>query len=155
MKKFLYIFALLLLFCFVNNQAFAQRQGVGLGVIVGEPTGLSLKSWMSASTALNLAAAWSFEKYGAFQVHLDYVFHHPRLVEPNLPFYYGLGGRLKLKDSGSDDNDAHLGIRLPLGLVYLFREVPLDFFIEVVPVLDLAPETAVNLNAALGMRFYF
>ncbi len=155
MKKFLYIFALLLLFCFVNNQVFAQRQGVGLGVIVGEPTGLSLKSWMSASTAFNLAAAWSFEEYGAFQVHLDYVFHHPRLLESNLPFYYGLGGRLKLKDSGGNDSDAHLGIRLPLGLAYLFREAPLDFFIEVVPVLDLAPETVVNLNAALGMRFYF
>ncbi len=141
MKKFLYIFVSLLLFCFVNNQVSAQRQGAGLGVIVGEPTGLSLKSWrLSASTAFNLAAAWSSEEYGAFQVHLDYVFHHPRLLESNLPFYYGLGGRLKLKDSVGNDSDAHLGIRLPLGLAYLFREAPLDFFIEVVPVLDLLPK---------------
>lgn len=155
MKRVWVIVFFSLALCLSANQVFAQRQGVGLGVIVGEPTGLSLKSWFSSSTALDLAAAWSFGDYEAFQFHLDYVFHHPRLIEANFPFYYGLGGRLKLKDTHDDESDAHIGVRFPLGLVYLFREAPLDFFIEVVPILDLAPETDVNLNAAVGMRFYF
>ena len=155
MKRIWIIAIFFLLLCLSKNQVFAQQQGVGLGVIIGEPTGLSLKSWMSSSTALDLAAAWSFGDYDAFQIHLDYVFHHPRLVEANFPFYYGFGGRLKLKDTNDDESDAHIGVRFPLGLVYLFRDAPLDFFIEVVPILDLAPETDVNLNAAVGMRFYF
>lgn len=156
MRKIGIMFFVFLLLCVPAKQASAQGQGVGLGVIIGEPTGISLKSWVSASTALDLAAAWSFTDYEAFQFHLDYVFHHPRLVETNLPFYYGLGGRLKLKDNDDDDeDDAHIGVRFPLGLTYLFRNAPLDFFIEAVPVLDLAPETEVNVNAAIGMRFYF
>jgi hypothetical protein len=144
-----------LLICLSANQTAAQRRGVGLGVIIGEPTGISLKSWLSSSTALAMAAAWSFSDYEAFQVHLDYVLHHPRLVEPNFPFYYGIGGRLKLHDTHADKNDAHFGVRIPLGLTYLFRDVPLDMFIEVVPILDLVPDTDVTLNAAVGMRFYF
>jgi hypothetical protein len=31
----------------------------------------------------------------------------------------------------------------------------LDVFLEVVPVVDLLPDTAAGLNAALGVRFWF
>ena len=33
----------------------AQDSGFGAGVIFGEPTGLSLKSWMSSKTAVDAA----------------------------------------------------------------------------------------------------
>ena len=37
--------------------AFAQGTGVGLGVIVGEPTGVSAKFWTGGNTAFDVAAA--------------------------------------------------------------------------------------------------
>ena len=42
-----------------------------LGVILGEPTGLSAKYWMSQETALDFGAAWSFKGDGQFHLHVD------------------------------------------------------------------------------------
>jgi len=39
-----------------GSEAFA-REGVGVGLIVGEPTGVSLKYWLDRSTAIDAALA--------------------------------------------------------------------------------------------------
>jgi hypothetical protein len=36
-------------------------EGFGLGVIVGNPTGLSFKVWTGGSSAFDAAAAWSLD----------------------------------------------------------------------------------------------
>jgi len=161
MKCKLLVVAVLLALVSVNVRA---QDGLGLGVIVGEPTGVSLKYWLSDERAFDAAAAWSFSENDSFQVHADYLIHNFDLINPGevtgkLPVYYGVGGRLKLKNDndgkGRNDDDALLGIRFPLGITYLFAEAPLDLFIEVVPILDIAPDTDVDINAAIGVRFYF
>jgi len=60
------------------------------------------------------------------------------------------GGRIKF---GEDDD--FIGIRIPVGLAYLFEGAPVDVFLEVVPLLDVAPETEFTLNAAIGVRYFF
>lgn len=130
----------------------AQSSGVGLGLIVGEPTGISFKYWTGSTTAFDAALAWSFIDEGAFHIHGDYIFHNMRLIsvpEGLLPFYYGIGARLKTAD------DTKLGIRVPLGLAYLFKSAPVDIFLEIVPILDLTPKTDFGINAALGARYFF
>jgi len=135
------------------------EQPFGLGVIVGEPTGLSLKYWLDDELAIDGAAAWSFSENDSFQLHGDYLIHNYELLGADeLPCYYGLGARIKLKDSdgrGRNEDDTIFGIRFPLGITYLFDEAPLDLFVELVPVLDLAPDADVDINAAIGLRFYF
>jgi hypothetical protein len=44
---------------------------------------------------------------------------------------------------------------LPLGVTLRPRGTRFDLFLEMVPVMDLAPATELDLNAALGGRFYF
>jgi hypothetical protein len=130
----------------------AQSSGIGVGLIVGEPTGISGKYWTGNTTAFDAALAWSFVDENAFQIHADYLFHNIRLItisEGKLPFYYGIGARLKTA------NDIKLGVRVPLGLAYLFQNVPIDIFVEVVPILDLIPKTDFQINAALGARYFF
>ncbi len=131
----------------------------GIGVIVGEPTGLSLKYWLDDERAIDAAAAESFSENDSFQLHGDYLIHDYDLFGADeLPFYYGLGARLKLKDSdGSGRNRRHdmFGIRIPLGITYLFEDAPIDLFFELVPVLDLSPEVELDIGAAVGLRFYF
>ena len=130
----------------------AQSNGIGVGLIVGEPTGISGKYWTGSTTAFDAALAWSFVDENAFQIHADYLFHNIRLIsvsEGKLPFYYGIGARLKTA------NDIKLGVRVPLGLAYLFQNVPIDIFIEVVPILDVIPKTDFQINAALGARYFF
>jgi len=68
---------------------------VGLGVIVGEPTGISGKLWLSGKTAIDGAVAWSFDKNAKLQVHGDFLIHKFDLIivdKGRLPLYYGIGG---------------------------------------------------------------
>jgi hypothetical protein len=146
------------LVCLVSGTAHAQSRGFGLGLIIGEPTGLSAKLWQSRTTALDFAAAWSFADEAAFHLHGDFLVHKFNLIRVErgqLPVYYGIGLRVKLSDEKKHD-DTSLGLRIPVGLDYLFAGgTPLDVFLELVPILDLVPNTDVTLNASLGMRYWF
>ena len=62
------------------------------------------------------------------------------------------GGRILNR---TDQNSLNVGIRLPVGIEYLFQRAPLDVFLEVVPVLDLTPESTVDVNASIGTRYFF
>ncbi|MFP4471057.1 MAG: BAPKO_0422 family outer member beta-barrel protein [Bacteroidales bacterium] len=164
MKKF--ILTGLLIFLMSTLHAQEGREGFGVGVIVGEPTGISIKTWTGNTTAIQAAAAWSFSGYNSFQFHLDYLFHNFSLFNSEdmngaLPVYIGVGGRLKLAedadpDPGNDDvnDEAAIGLRVPLGISYIFGEAPLDVFLEVVPILDVVPDTDFDLNGAVGIRVY-
>jgi len=149
-SKIKYIIVLLSVFFLSNINA--QSKGIGLGLIIGEPTGISFKYWTGSTTAFDAALAWSFIDEGAFHIHGDYIFHNMRLIsvpEGTLPFYYGIGARIKTA------NDTKLGVRVPLGLAYLFSNAPVDIFLEVVPILDLTPKTDFSINAAIGARYFF
>jgi hypothetical protein len=70
MKKLSMLFAFLLMAGTASG-----GQGIGLGVILGEPTGVSFKAWIDNRTAIDAAAAWSFSENDSFQFHTDY--YHP------------------------------------------------------------------------------
>jgi hypothetical protein len=159
MKNFVWL--AFLLAALSLGRARAQERGTGLGIIVGEPTGISLKSWLGKSTAFDAALAWSFDGNDFIQVHGDYLTHNFTLLtveKGRLPFYYGIGGHIKFfntEGKKSDDTRTRLGVRIPLGLAYLFEKTTLDIFVEVAPVLNLVPETEFELGAALGIRYFF
>jgi hypothetical protein len=144
---------LMLLISLISFSAIpAQDEGFGLGVILGEPTGISWKAWTGDRSAIDGAVAWSFEKEAAIHLHGDLLWHNFGPVKADrgeFNLYYGIGGRIKFED------DSKLGVRVPLGLGYLFDAAPMDFFIEIVPILDLAPKTDFGLNAAMGARYFF
>jgi hypothetical protein len=161
MKKTTIIFFIVL---HTAAPALAAQNGIGLGVIVGEPTGVSFKTWIDSSTAIDAAAAWSFSENDSFQFHLDYLIHpfampKPPEIRGTVSFYYGIGGRLKLKESDSgqsrNETDDLVGIRFPLGFSHILPTVPVELFAEIVPILDLAPDTDADVNAAVGARYYF
>jgi hypothetical protein len=148
----------LLLFCLNAGQA--QGSGFGLGIIIGEPTGLSMKAWLGEGSAFDLAAAWSFEGRGFLHLHGDYLRHADVIDVPKgfLPFYYGIGARLRIREDDRPrdaDEDILFGIRIPLGMTYLFVNAPLDLFVEIAPVVELVPSTDVDLDGGIGIRFYF
>jgi len=144
----------------LTGNVFAEGGSFGLGVIVGEPTGISAKKWTGNSNALDFAAAWSLDSE-TFHFHMDYLVHNFSLIQVDkgrLPLYYGIGGRIRLAEDNANDNsnnDDFIGIRIPVGLEYLFADAPLDIFLEIVPILDLVPETDFDFNAAIGVRYFF
>lgn len=156
MKCKIAIIVLLLASASVNART---TDDFGIGIIAGEPTGLSLKYWLDEVYAVDGAVAWSYSENDSLQFHGDYLIHDYDLLEDDAwPIYYGIGARLKLKDDdgrGNNRKHAMFGIRVPLGITYLFEDAPMDLFFEVVPVLDLSPDVELDINAAVGLRFYF
>ena len=138
------------------------REGLALGIILGEPTGISIKAWVDDKTAVDGAAAWSFSGYDSFQLHADYLIHYFDVMEADdlrgaLPVYVGIGGRIRLREEhrGDDDEDVTLGVRLPFGMTYIPDSAPVDVFVEFVPILDVVPDTDFDLAAGFGARFFF
>jgi hypothetical protein len=138
------------LFC---GSVAAQGHNFGLGIIIGEPTGICGKQWLSNKTAVDGAVAWGFADEGALHLHGDFLVHSFDLMRSekgSLPVYYGIGGRLRF-----EDDDSLVGVRVPVGLDYIFEGSRVDLFLELVPILDLAPGTELRVNAGLGVRYFF
>ncbi len=143
----------------------AQSKKFGLGVIFGEPTGLSAKLWLSNTNALAFGIGWSVQGYrfNGFDsnydratrthIHVDYLWHSFNAISSSreFPLFYGIGGRI---NSGPEYNGT-FGVRGVLGIAWLPRSTPLDIFIEVVPTLLLVNSTGFGIDAGIGARFFF
>ncbi len=135
-----------------THELSAQNKPFGLGIVVGEPTGISGKYWTSRTTALDGAVAWSFNHEGSFYIHADFLKHHFDIIdvtEGQMPLYYGVGGKVVLAEDGI------LGVHVPLGIAYMFETAPLDIFLEIRPGLNLLPATQFDMSGGIGVRYYF
>ena len=153
MKKFVIcsvLLSILLAFSFATNtSAQGQYSNTELGIILGEPTGISLKMWQSDKTAFGTGFAWSFGGRGSVHIHADYLRHSWLEVETgSLALYYGLGARARLADN------SRFGARIPVGLQFNIPDTRLSTFFEVAPLLDLIPETTFDVNGGLGLRIF-
>ena len=80
-KILLASFVFLLTFSSIN----AQDKNFGIGVILGEPTGLSGKYWISPERAFDAALAYSFlEDNKSFAFHANYLY----LLEGVIDMHY-------------------------------------------------------------------
>ena len=153
MKRIFLSALLFVLFSGMAQTVFAQAKGFGLGIILGEPTGVSIKKWTGEHGAFDGAVAWSFTGSGYLHLHADYLRHSFKLIDVNqgqLPVYYGLGVKLVMA------NDPILGARIPLGINYIFGDAPLDLFAEIVPGLNLInnSDNMFFIEGGLGIRFW-
>jgi hypothetical protein len=149
---------LLLFGCLAGLSYGASNHSIGLGIMLGEPTGLSFKFWSSQTTAFDAGAAWSFVNGHFFQIHGDFLLHNFNLLKVDtgrMSLYYGAGARLKFGSNDTNGSETTLSLRVPIGLAYEFDKTPVELFLEVVPMLDLIPSTEVQMAGAVGFRYYF
>ena len=153
MPKSISLLLILFLLPIAFVQAAPQPGDFGVGAILGAPTGLSLKYWYTDSAAIDGALAWHFGDDDRFQIHADHLWHVtiPGLTIPDgrMPLYFGLG----LRVLAGDHSEA--GVRIPLGLSYLLDKAPVEFFAEIAPVVEFAPDTAGDVEGGVGIRYYF
>ena len=146
----------------------AQSTGFGLGLMLGEPTGISMKKWTGPTTAIDGGRAWSLWNGSYFHVHADYLFHNMELIhvaKGKLPLYYGPGLRLHSWTGDQYWEHGHwhdnagsytdLAVRFPVGLDYLPERAPVDVFLEIGPTWDLAPSAWFEFDGAIGVRYWF
>jgi hypothetical protein len=130
----------------------AQGDGFGVGVILGLPTGVSAKYWLTQKTAVDGAVAWLAVNHPSFHVHADFLVHSFNLInvsQGQLPIYFGIGGRVKF------EHNPRIGVRIPIGLAYLFDDIPMDVFLEHVPIFDFVRDDWFHYHVAIGARYYF
>jgi hypothetical protein len=144
----------------VPAMAAGETKHVGVGFIVGEPTGLDAKFFMNNENALEFGLAWSLSGQNELHMQGDYLWHRYGLIDmkngDEMPLYFGIGARFIFTESDPGGNDDNIfGIRFPVGLAYMFTNYPFDIFMEIVPILDLTPDSDFDLEGAIGARFWF
>ena len=152
----------------LGGRTFQANKTFGLGLELGAPTGLNGKYFLSADRALDFGIGEVFGYFNRTGLHIygDYLFHPTSLAANEsfeLPLYIGVGARIwDFHDSGRPEpNDAFaFGVRVPVGVAFDFNNVPLDVFLQVVPVLDFfsgyaAHSVYLDLDASIGIRYWF
>jgi len=136
-------------------------QNLGLGAIVGSPTGLSLKYMLSKQSAFSAHAGWSFIGDKGIHLTADYQHLFPMVIETaegtsisDLTPYLAAGGRFRFKeDEETEESEFYLGLRIGGGIEYFISRF--GIFLEVVPVVNLIPNTDFDVEGGLGFLFYF
>jgi hypothetical protein len=141
----------------------AVDKGVfGAGLIIGEPTGISVKYYLGNDVAVDGALGAAFLGRG-IQAHTDLLWH-PWILDRKesfaLPLYLGVGLRVLNHDSGgSADDHVRIGLRAPVGILFDFTRISIDVFAELAAVVDYrtAGENrfGLDLNGGAGVRYYF
>ncbi len=141
----------------------ADKGTLGLGIILGEPTGITAKLYLQDDQAIQVDIGSAFIG-GGWQLTGDYLFH-PLILQNSasmvMPFYVGPGLRAIEYSSGRDGTDKAfaMGLRAVAGLLFDFKTVPLDAFVEVAGVFEYEFKSGAGVGAALnfglGVRYYF
>ena len=133
--------------------ASAQDHRIGVGMMMGEPTGANAKYFFNQFHAIDACIGWSFSGNNNLHLHSDYLWHNYDLLrglgEDRVPLYYGIGGRAKF------GGDTRLGVRGPLGISYMLENIPVDVFAEVGPLVDFTPKLRFGFTAGIGARLWF
>ncbi len=133
----------------------------GLGGMVGEPTGLSMKLRLSPAFAIDFGVGFGGFGPGYGQVHADFLgavnlTEHSRA---GMDIYFGGGPRLAFADHGGSrwngDSGVWLGVRGAVGLVWEFTQRHLDVFVEAAPTLWLLQGVYFDVGGAVGARYWF
>lgn len=151
MCKRIWLYFFLLMLCSAMPAA-GQFRTLGVGGMIGSPTGFSIKQWTSRKSAIVLGAAWSMSRNPGIHLHGDILRHRSDFdgMQAGQSYvYYGVGGRLK-----AAIDDPRAGIRFPLGFTFIDQDEPIDAFVEIVPIMDILPESRFAMNVSVGGRFY-
>lgn len=163
MKKF---FLALLIGSLFTSTSHAKDSRFGLGVIIGDPTGLSAKLWLDRAHAIDFGLAYSWDQ--DVLTFADFLWQFPRAFGSSSQFvsqltpYVGVGGLIEFFSYGHyygpfyrGDSYTAAGVRVPLGIEWNPTHPPLGVIVELVPGIYVIPGTAGFIGADVGIRYYF
>ncbi|MFP4374863.1 MAG: BAPKO_0422 family outer member beta-barrel protein [Spirochaetaceae bacterium] len=145
---------LLVLLCLAATPAFADAEGdVGVGFILGDPTGFS----MVIADRIALGIGWALADH--LQVNTD-VWVIDRTLENDVDWHVGFGGAVKVFNEDSnltptqerEDADLAVGIRFPVTIQYLLTQ-RLELHGEASPGVEVYPGFDLDVDVGLGLRY--
>lgn len=124
---------------------------LGLGLVVGDPTGLSGKYWLNSRDALDGIVGVGVGHHGHFSMSVDWTRHWSNLTPVRSGHFQlglGVGGLLGVGD------DPYAGVRFKGLADYLFAEAPVNVFIEMAPTVVIV-DPILTVTGGLGVRWFF
>jgi hypothetical protein len=160
---------LTLVFLLSINLSTAQSpkgKSTGVGVVLGDPTGATLKYWTGNMEAYNFYIGNSY--FGELTVGVDYMQHYNAFNSSVFNVHLaggvvaGLGNGnsgwiRKGKDDGfyyRDGKTFGVGARGMLGLNFVPKSSPFEISLEVGPFLGISPAYGFDFMSDLTIRFY-
>lgn len=160
MKKILLIIFILIMSVNCSAKKVIKKEKInyrtfGVGIVLGDPLGFSLKFQPEKDTAY--AGVFSISTGTKFHVHIDYIWNdYGSLSDLNkegeglVLLYYGAGGLLRL----TSDDKFITGLKGIIGVEYLLK-APFGVYLELSPAFLFTPQMKLSLFGGLGGRFYF
>jgi hypothetical protein len=135
---------------------------VGVGIFLGQPTGLDLKIDLRRRAALDIVVGWDDFDDGRGRdgyAHLTYLINVgvARGSSVLIPFRVGIGG--VIYGAGNEFDEINLGVRAPFEVGFRFRRTPLEIYLEAAIKLTVLDDNDNNDNidgdGGVGLRVYF
>lgn len=146
-------------FACTTTKSFSSAEELGLGLIVGSPSGISLEKPLNDTHSIDALLAYSKDKLRVHATYLTKFYLQTKINEVNAEWYYGLGGGLWVRDDNNDkDQDVDtegLFARFSIGMNFIFPESPIKAFAELGINGDVFPQTDAMITAGIGARYYF
>ncbi len=130
-----------------------QERKFGLGLILGQPTGVSAKYWMSSTTAFDFAlGSGIFGDDDGFHFHVDYLWHSFDVIKSTerFPIYYGVGGSVN-----SDGENSLARARRHRRSRGCRTILPSTYFSNSPRRSGSAPSTDFVVEGGAGVRYFF
>jgi hypothetical protein len=149
-----------------RSRRFESNKTFGIGLELGEPTGLTGKYFLrdNGDQAIQFGVGelgHYLDDRSGLNIYADYLWHPIVLASAEafeLPLFIGVGARFWDFSYGPNDGYA-IGVRVPFGITFDFNNVPLDIYLQLVPILDFIHNYTSGVlgdfDATIGARFWF
>lgn len=145
---------LLILLVLVGVHGSARAETIGIGLFLGQPTGLDLKIPLQRRSALDIVLGVNqFDDPHLSYGHVQYLatLGVARGRSVNVPFRIGVGVAL----IGVTDDNTVVAARVPLQLGLRFRRSPIEIYGEIAFVVLFDDGTDTDVDGGAGIRVYF
>lgn len=136
------------------SSAEAQPRGgdVGLGLQIGEPSGVTVQFYNPGSMSWDILAAWDIDDF--FFINLHGLYYRPLGNRQDVHLFYGPGGFIGVRDRGRGrDDDVVVGISGTIGIGVMIEQF--QIYGSLTPRLSIIPGTDGDFGAGIGVRYYF
>ncbi len=159
-KKLLFPFLLLLLFSGKGSSVTAQIYGTGFGVLLGNPSGATMKVFFTERDAFEGIIATSWRGVSATALYqLHFTLPDPKFR--NTHWYLGAGAHAGRWDNTAPfydgpDTITPLGVSLAAGIESTFGRYPFTFGFHLMPSANIAGHLSFNIfQAGITGRYIF
>ena len=163
MRRLSGLFVVFAILCSLPRPAAARRTNFGLGIVGGDPTGLTGELVFGRRTSMDFTVGLDTFDDDAVYVAADYLIRVVDLAprgSVGIPLYLGFGAFVVDYDRGNNDDLIVVGPRVPFGLQLDFRAVPLVVFAELAVRFYMISnhergDDDSDVDGSIGFRIYF